>query len=282
MPRIAPRRLAAVVLVLAVPLAILGCYNTFPDYSESARGPTPLRGPSPKRVAQANSFENSLTGGEVFSMYCAECHNPRPLSERPFSNFKNVAVHMRVRANLTGKEYAKLAEFLHQWHDVPPPTAPVSPSPKRTIFAQPINELRDQKSAPQPPGNPGLPPQAENTPVNGDAQQPTLIPTGATSPVPQSNAPPADDPANNLSQAAALYRQRCQCCHDANGAGTFLHASMPTLPNFTDRAWQAARTDEHLLSGILDGKGALMPASRGQIDETQARDLVAYVRTLAP
>lgn len=275
--RMVPRRLAAAALLLAFSVAIFGCYNTFPDYSEAASGPTPLRGPSPKRVAEADSFENSLTGGEVYSMYCAECHNYRPLSERSFSNFKNVAQHMRVRANLTGKEYAKLVEFMHRWHDVPPPTAPVSPSPKRIIFAQPINELRDQKSPPTPLGNPGLPPQAENTPANGDAQQPTLIPTGATSPAPQS-----DDSGNDLSQAATLYRQRCQCCHDANGAGASLHATMPALPNFTDQTWQAGRTDEQLLSGILDGRGALMPASRGQIDESQARDLVAYVRSLAP
>lgn len=273
--RLAPRRLATAALLIAVPLAALGCYNTFPDYSEAASGPTPLRGPSPKRVAEADTFENSLTGGEIYSMYCAECHNYRPLSERSFSNFKNVAQHMRVRANLTGKEYAKLVEFMHRWHDVPPPTPPVSPSPKRTIFAQPINELRDQKSSPTPVGNPGLPPQAENTPANGDAQQPTLIPTGATSPTPQS-----DDSANDLSQAATLYRQRCQCCHDANGAGKSLRATMPALPDFTDRTWQAGRTDEQLLSGILNGKGALMPASRGQIDDTQACDLVAYVRSL--
>jgi mono/diheme cytochrome c family protein len=277
-----PRHLAAAALLLAVSVAIVGCYNTFPDYSEAARGPTPLRGPSPKRVAEADSFENSLTGGEVYSMYCAECHNYRPLSERSFSNFKNVAQHMRVRANLTGKEYAKLVEFMHRWHDVPPPTAPVTPSPKRIIFAQPINELRDQKSPPTPLGNPGLPPQAENAPADGDARQPTIVPTGATSPAPESDAPSSGDPANHLSQAATLYRQRCQCCHDANGTGAVVRASMPSLPDFSERSWQAGRSDEQLLSGILNGKGALMPASRGQIDEAQALDLVAYVRSLAP
>jgi len=66
-----------------------------------------------------------------------------------------VASHMRVRANLTGKEYAKLMEFLRRWNDVPPPTPPLEPSPKRLIFSQPINELRDQpdteKAAELPP-----------------------------------------------------------------------------------------------------------------------------------
>ena len=77
-------------------------------------------------------------------MYCNQCHNARALGERPFSNYQNVAAHMRVRANLTGTEYAKLIEFLRRWHDVPPPTPPVEPSPKRLIFPQPIAELRDE------------------------------------------------------------------------------------------------------------------------------------------
>jgi len=46
---------------------------------------------------------------------------------------------------LTGEEYAKLLEFLRRWHDVPSPTPPVEPSPKRLIFSQPIAELREEK-----------------------------------------------------------------------------------------------------------------------------------------
>jgi hypothetical protein len=63
---------------------------------------------------------------------------------------------MRVRANLTGKEYAKLMEFLRRWDDVPPPAQHESPSPKRFFFSQPIPELRNQrpKTAPDLPGGP--------------------------------------------------------------------------------------------------------------------------------
>jgi hypothetical protein len=140
--------------------------------------------PSPARVeAAACSYEDSLTGGQIFSMYCAECHNPRPLSERPFSNFKNVAVHMRVRANLTGKEYAKLVEFLHRFHDVPPPTPPEAPSPKRLIFGQPVGELRDQKTPPQPLGNPQLPPRdVGQAPAPAYTLPATLVPAAASEP----------------------------------------------------------------------------------------------------
>jgi hypothetical protein len=87
-------------------------------------------------------------------MYCNQCHNARALGERPFSNYQNVMAHMRVRANLTGTEYAKILEFLRRWQDVPSPTPPVEPSPKRLVFGQPIVELRDEQTQPKPPAAP--------------------------------------------------------------------------------------------------------------------------------
>lgn len=122
---------------------LLGCHSTPVDPYEYARSPAPLRMPAPDKQVEESCYEDSLTGGHVFAMYCASCHNPRSLAERPFSNYKNVAAHMRVRANLTGKEYAKLEAWLRRWHDVPPPNPPVEPSPTRFYFSQPIPELRD-------------------------------------------------------------------------------------------------------------------------------------------
>jgi hypothetical protein len=132
-------------LFLSGVVAAVGCYNTPIDTSEYGQGPAPRRMPSPAKEGEdCDCYEDSLTGGQIFTMYCSYCHNAPTLAERPFSNFKNVAAHMRVRANLTGEEYAKLMEFLRRWHDVPPPTPPVEPSPKKIIFSQPINELREQ------------------------------------------------------------------------------------------------------------------------------------------
>jgi hypothetical protein len=157
------------VLVVAL-VATVGCYNTPVDTSAYAQGPAPLRVPSPAREAEACSYEDSLTGGEVFHMYCSYCHNAPSLAERPFSNFRNVAAHMRVRANLTGKEYAKLMEFLRRWNDIPPPTPPVEPSPKRFFFSQPISELQPK---PQAPG--GEQPQPRVDTGTG----PTIVPVSA-------------------------------------------------------------------------------------------------------
>ena len=138
-------------LCLAGLLSIAGCYNTPVDTSQYGEGPAPRRIPSPAKETDANcSYEDSLTGGQVFTMYCSYCHNAPNLSERNFANFKNVAAHMRVRANLTGKEYAKLMEFLRRWNDVPPPTPPLEPAPTRFTFSQPVNELRPNVPDAQP------------------------------------------------------------------------------------------------------------------------------------
>jgi hypothetical protein len=134
-------------------LTAAGCYNTPIATSEFDRGPAPLRMPSPT-AEHCDSYEDTLTGGQVFTMYCSYCHNAPSLAERPFASYRNVAAHMRVRANLTGKEYAKLMEFLHRWHDVPEPGQREASSPKRFIFSQPIQELRQQQSTPDLPAGP--------------------------------------------------------------------------------------------------------------------------------
>src|SRR6266496_2986425 len=112
------QRPLGLVLALTGLLAASGCHNTAVDVSDFARGPVPLREPSP--ASADGCYEDALQGQHVFEMYCAACHNARPLAERPFSSCQNAAQHMRVRANLTGKEYAKLMAWLRRWHDVPP------------------------------------------------------------------------------------------------------------------------------------------------------------------
>ena len=142
----------ATLVVVALPT--FGC-RTAPDYSDYAQGPAPLRMPPPSLECPP-TYEDSLSGGQVFAMYCAGCHNARKLAERPFSDYRNVVAHMSVRANLTGKERAKLLEFMRRWHDVPPPMPPVATDPKRLVFSQPITQLRPEQQTPEelPPPSP--------------------------------------------------------------------------------------------------------------------------------
>lgn len=101
-------------------------------------GDAPIESPSVNNA----SYEQCLTGGRVFKMYCASCHNARTLGERPFASYEVAAAHMREQAYLTGTEYRALIHFLRRWHDVGPPTPEVEPGPKRLVFSQPIAELR--------------------------------------------------------------------------------------------------------------------------------------------
>jgi hypothetical protein len=158
--------------ILAGILGVVGCQQTPIDHSTYEQGPAPLRMPAPEQEVDCSSgrYEDSLTGGKVFSMYCAYCHSAPTLAERPYASYQNAAAHMRDRANLTGKEYAKLMEFLRRYHDVPAPEDRAEPGPKQFIFSQPISELREgqPKTLPDPSagpragatneGSPGQPP----------------------------------------------------------------------------------------------------------------------------
>ena len=140
------RTVGLLVLAAAV-LSTVGCYNPPVDVSQT---PAPFRFNVRKGEELSGKYEDEVTGGQLFSMYCGYCHNARAIGERPFSNYQNVAAHMRVRANLTGKEYDKLMVYLRRWHDVPEPDHNEAPSPKRTFFSQPISELKDKQPATQP------------------------------------------------------------------------------------------------------------------------------------
>jgi hypothetical protein len=146
-------------------LTLLGCQIT-PDVSDATHGPAPLREPGNGQSGDNCCYEDQLQGSHIFDMYCGNCHNARPLAERPFSNYQNVAQHMRVRANLTGEEYAKLMAFLRRWDDVPSPGQGETPSPTRFFFSQPNIELRQQqpKTAPNLPGGPQLGATSEASP----------------------------------------------------------------------------------------------------------------------
>jgi hypothetical protein len=182
---------------LAAVLTAVGCTTPL-DVSGWGLGPAPLRMRSPAKD-QSCCYEDSLTGGQVFAMYCSYCHNAPSLAERNFANFRNVAAHMRVRANLTGKEYAKLMEFLRRWNDVPPPHPPTEPSPKRFIYSQPIAELRpktppagaspaqaqqEQPAEPQAQADrvPQPPPQAQADPAQPAPPSAPLVQTDAAQP----------------------------------------------------------------------------------------------------
>jgi mono/diheme cytochrome c family protein len=92
--------------------------------------------------------------------------------------------------------------------------------------------------------------------------------------------------ANNdtLALGRLVYEGKGTCigCHGAKGKGDGeLGVSLDTPPrNFTDRAWQSARTDGEIFWVITNGTDQGMVSFEGMLSEKEIWSLAAYVRTL--
>ncbi len=53
-----------------------------------------------------------LSGAEIYSMHCARCHPERYPNERTSAQWKTIALHMRVRANLPAEHTKKVLKYL--------------------------------------------------------------------------------------------------------------------------------------------------------------------------
>jgi mono/diheme cytochrome c family protein len=124
--------------------------------------------------------------------------------------------------------------------------------------------------------------------------------TSATGPVAGGQAPPPPPAATGTSglssaqvkavsvkpdQAAALpaavvlvYRTSCLKCHDGDGTGEAGRAAFPTIPDFTERRWQALRSETELSRSILEGKGRSMPRMKDKLGAVDVKQMVAFVR----
>jgi mono/diheme cytochrome c family protein len=114
-------------------------------------------------------------------------------------------------------------------------------------------------------------------PLPQPPQQPAVVPAEPPRPLPA-----ALETASRIREASVLYRQYCLSCHGSNGRGAEMRAGMPDIPDFTLGAWHARRSNAEMIVSILEGKGKLMPAFRGRVVQSQAQDLIAYLRAFGP
>jgi mono/diheme cytochrome c family protein len=108
--------------------------------------------------------------------------------------------------------------------------------------------------------------------------------TGRNDPLPTrlsagDTAPPA--PARP-SRTSLLYNGHCVGCHGSDGSARRFREFNPETPDFTRPDWHDRRTNVHLLTSILEGKGNEMPGYQGKIDRKDAEQLVVYVRAFNP
>jgi mono/diheme cytochrome c family protein len=102
-------------------------------------------------------------------------------------------------------------------------------------------------------------------------------------PIPQPNSPAINAHVKQQADAGlGIFQRFCKSCHGSDGRGTTLRDQTPSIPDFTSQVWQQRRSPPELTTAILEGKGTVMPAFRGKLNEAQIRDLVTYLRAFAP
>ena len=103
--------------------------------------------------------------------------------------------------------------------------------------------------------------------------------------------PPDDGAAQQKGDVASgkvKYQQLCVSCHGATGKGDGPAAGAlnPKPRNHTDTQYMKTLSDEYLAKitkegGVAVGKSPLMPPWGGVLSESDVRNVVAYIRSLA-
>jgi mono/diheme cytochrome c family protein len=82
-----------------------------------------------------------------------------------------------------------------------------------------------------------------------------------------------------------IWEDQCVGCHGANGDGKTKEGIKLRIKDYTDSAMQAAFTDSGLLRNLLLGvsarvDGDRMPSYKDKLTIAEAKELVAFIRTL--
>jgi cytochrome c oxidase cbb3-type subunit 3 len=75
---------------------------------------------------------------------------------------------------------------------------------------------------------------------------------------------------------AKLYAENCAACHGDAGKG---HPELGA-PDLTDRIWLFGSHKGAIIEGVLRGRGSVMPAFTGRLDDTTIKALTVYVHGL--
>jgi hypothetical protein len=70
------------------------------------------KGGSNSSSAVSTNVDTELSGEELWSNNCLRCHNLRPATMYNNAQWDVIVHHMRLRANITGKEQRAIVEFL--------------------------------------------------------------------------------------------------------------------------------------------------------------------------
>jgi cytochrome c oxidase cbb3-type subunit 3 len=84
------------------------------------------------------------------------------------------------------------------------------------------------------------------------------------------------DKGANLAAGKAVYAANCAVCHDESGKGK----RQLGAPDLTDAIWLYGSSREIIIDGIWNGRGGVMPAWTGRLDDSTIKALTVYVHSL--
>jgi cytochrome c oxidase cbb3-type subunit III len=77
-------------------------------------------------------------------------------------------------------------------------------------------------------------------------------------------------------RGAKVFAENCAACHGDDGKGKREFGA----PNLTDSVWLYGKSRADIIEGIVNGRGAVMPAWLGRLDEPTIKALAVYVHAL--
>jgi cytochrome c oxidase cbb3-type subunit III len=82
-------------------------------------------------------------------------------------------------------------------------------------------------------------------------------------------------PGADLAAGAKIFADNCAVCHGPQGKGN----REVGAPNLTDNIWLYAPDRKTITEGITNGRGGVMPAWGGKLDDVTIKALAVYVHT---
>jgi len=68
----------------------------------------------PETAPQKPTEKKSLSGADLYAIYCNRCHPERYATEFTAAQWKTIMIHMRVRANIPADQAREILKYLQQ------------------------------------------------------------------------------------------------------------------------------------------------------------------------
>lgn len=214
-------------------------------------------------------------GAEVYGYSCGRCHNPRAAAERSDEEWAAILTHMRVRANLTGRQARAVMAFLTALNPEPPTrvvydTLVVLDTIVRidTIVVQ---QPAAEKPAVAAPPEPAAQRPAQPAPPAPRVQQRREAPAAT----PPAQPSPEDARRRAIEQGRRLVAAKgCTGCHVVEGKGGPIGPSLDDLFARRDEAYIRRK----MANPQFDNPNSVMP--NFQLAPRELDAVVEYLRSI--